>query len=381
MLLAVNTSEPPQSVAVCIDTRDGAGRNRLHGVAQHIRHLGWRMMLVRESGKAAAQDILRLAPDGIIAYLADRWLLNAATKLEVPLVDTAIGELAMPMTVSLDNHAIGRLAAEHLTQAGLPHFGYCGVAGRVASEQRRAGFAASLGERPLAAFSEPIPEGESRLESLTKWLKALPKPAGLLVFDDKLGERVLTACRWAGLAVPQQVAVLGIGNDELMCEVCWPTLSSISLPTSRLGFEAAKMLAQAMAGKTIRNPHRKLEPTEVMARGSTDVVAVDDPFIRKAIQFIRSEAGSLIGIQQVAEALGISRRTLDRRFADKLGRSAREELARVRMQSARTLLADKARPIAEIALNCGYATASSFSRAFRQHAGRWPSEYRDALQR
>lgn len=371
------TSTQPRAVAVCIDTRDGAGRNRLHGVAQYVRQHGWRMMLVRHGGEAAAQEVARLRPDGIIAYVADSWLLDAATKLDVPLVDTALSELAAPMTVSLDNDAVGRLAAEHLAQAGLKNFGYCGVNGRIASEQRRASFAAALGKRPLAAFSEPIGEGESSLDSLIVWLKRLPKPAGLLVFDDKLGERVLTACRWAGLVVPHQVAVLGIGDDELMCEVSWPTLSSIRLPTSRLGFEAAKLLAQAMNGGRIEAPHRKVEPTAVVARGSTDMVAVDDELVRAAVQFMRAHACSLIGVEQVAQALGVSRRTLDRRFLCALDRSVHEELAGMRIQMARRLLVNSSHRVAEVARSCGYGTAASFSRAFHKHTGRWPSDYRD----
>lgn len=370
---------PRRAVAVCIDTRDGAGRNRLHGVAQYLRRLGWRMMLVRHGGEAAAAEVARLAPGGIIAYVADRWLLQMARKLGVPLVDTALGELEVAMTVSLDNHAVGRLAAEHFAQAGLKNFGYCGVRGRAASEQRRASFAACLENRPLAAFSEQVSEGESRLEPLMRWLKQLPKPVGLLVFDDKLGERVLTACRWAHLAVPHEVAVLGIGNDELMCDVSWPTLSSISLPTPRLGFEAARMLANAMVGRKIRQPHLKVQPAGVVTRGSTDLVAVEDALVKAAVQFIRAQAGKLIGVEQVAQAVAVSRRTLDRRFAGALGRTVHAELARVRMQMARSLLADSSRAIAEVARGCGYGTAASFSRAFRQHSGRWPSEYRDDL--
>jgi LacI family transcriptional regulator len=222
-----------------------------------------------------------------------------------------------------------------------------------------------------------LSEGELNLDPLINWLKHLPKPVGLLVFDDKLGERVLTACRWANLSVPHEVAVLGIGNDELMCELSWPALSSVSLPTSRLGFEAAAMLAQAMAGKIIEAPHRKVQPTGVVARSSTDMVAVDDKLVKSAILFIRAQAGSLIGVKQVAQALNVSRRTLDRRFIDALGRTVRDELARMRMQMARGLLADNSRTIAAVARGCGYSTASSFSRAFRQHSGRRPSEYRE----
>lgn len=369
-----------RSIAVCIDTRDGAGRNRLHGVAKYIRRLGWRMMLVRLGGKAAATEVARLNPDGIIAYITDRWLLDVARQLSVPIVDTALSDLAVPMTVSVDNATIGRLAAEYLMHSGLKHFGYCGVKGRAVSGLRLASFGASLNGMPIHSFSDPVSEGESHLEPMMQWLRGLPKPVGLLAFDDKLGERVLTACRWASLAVPHQVAVLGIGDDELMCEVSWPTLSSVSLPASRLGFEAARMLVRTLGGQRIANPHRKVMPTGVVVRGSTDMVAVDDDLVRSAIAFIRAQAHTLIGSEQVVQALGTSRRTLDRRFAGSLGRTIREELVRVRMQRARSLLADASIPIAEISRTCGYGTPSSFSRAFRQHSGRWPSEYRDDVQ-
>lgn len=376
------TPAPPSArpVAVCIDTRDGAGRNRLHGVAQCLRSLGWRMMLVRESGRTAAREVIRLSPGGILAYVADRWLVAAASKLGVPLVDTALGEEGVPMTVSLDNHAVGRLAAAHFREAGLQHFGYCGVEGRLASEQRRKSLERWLGGAPVASFSEPVPEGEARLDALTHWLLQLPKPAGLLVFDDKLGERVLTACHWANLSVPHQVAVLGIGNDDLMCEVAWPGLSSISLPTSRIGYEAATMLVRTMTGQVIPESHVQIQPLGIVARGSTDLVATDDALVRSAVQFIRAHAGELIGVKQVAEALRVSRRTLDRHFLGALGRPARQELARVRMQRAAALLtAAKNLDLATVARNCGYSTRASFSRAFHQHTGRWPSVYREEL--
>ncbi len=369
----------PPAVAVCIDTRDGAGRSRLHGVAQYLRRPGWRMLLVRHTGRAAAREVVRLQPDGVIAYIADRWLLAAARAQKIPLVDTAFGELAVPMTVSLDNAAVARLAVEHFAQAGLKHVAYCGAKGRLASEQRRASLAAALGGKKLAAFADAVSEGEADLEPLLRWLRQLPQPVGVLVFDDKLGERVLAACRAAQLAVPQQVAVLGIGNDELMCEVSSPTLSSVSFPTPRLGYEAAHLLAQALARKKIREPHRQVQPTGVVARGSTDLVAVEDTLVKDAAGFIRAQAGNLIGVKHVAQSLNVARRTLDRRFAAALGRTAREELLRVRMNQARALLADPAQTIAAIARACGYGTAASFSRAFRQHTGHWPSAHRAEL--
>jgi len=372
---------PPRTVAVCIDTRDGAGRKRLHGVAQYARQHGWRMMLVRRPDREAAQEVRRLRPHGIVAYVADRWLVDVARRQKVPLADTAHGELEVPMMITLDSEAVGRLAADHFLGMGLQHFGYCGVRGRVASADRRTSLTGHLAAHghELLAFSQAVAEGESHLEPLMRWLQSLPKPVGVLAFDDKLGERVLTACRWAGLSVPEQVAVLGIGDDELMCEVSWPSLSSISFPTSRLGYEAAEMLDAAIGVRRTMELVRKIEPTGVTVRASTDTLAVADPLIRAAVAYIREHAGEPIGVKHVTMALDVSRRTLDRRFVDLLGRTVHDELAAVRMQIARKLLSEGDRPIAQIAESCGYATAASFSRAFHQSLGCWPSDYRNQV--
>ena len=371
----------PRTVAVCIDTRDGAGRKRLYGVAQYARRQGWRMLLVRRSGAEAAHEVARLRPQGIITYIADRWLISAARRVRAPLADTAYSEVDVPLRTTLDSDAVSRLAAEHLSGIGLRHFGYCGVRARAASAQRQAALAAHLAERgwKLHTFTQTIAEGEARIEPLVGWLQKLPKPVGILTFDDKLGERVLTACRWADLAVPDAVAVLGIGDDELMCEVSWPSLSSISCPTSRLGYEAAEMLDQAMNGQRPAQRVRQIPPTGVIVRGSTDMLAVADPLVREAVRFIRTHAGEAIGVKHVAAAFDVSRRTLDRRFEDALGRTVHDELTGVRMQIARSLLTDSLRTVSEIATACGYETGPSFSRAFRQHAGCWPTEYRNQV--
>jgi LacI family transcriptional regulator len=339
------------------------------------------MLLVRRRGFRGAQEVKRLKPDGVIAYIADRRLVETTRRLGIPLVDTAMGESSIPLVVSLDNDAVGRLAAEHFVSLGLASFGYCGVRGPLASEERRTGFAKHLAlrSRTLAAFSQRLIEGESQMEPLIRWLQGLPKPVGVLTFDDKLGERVLSACRWSSLSVPHEVAVLGIGNDELMCEVSWPSLSSISFPTQRLGFEAAEMLELAMRERTIREELRRVQPTGVTVRASTDMLAVEDALIRSAVEFIRKQAGNAIGVKHVAAALAVSRRTLDRRFADILGRTVHEELTAARMHMARNLLTEGGQTVAEIAAACGYESAPSFSRAFRSQSGCWPTDYRNQV--
>jgi len=375
------TTPPPKCAAVCIDTRDGAGRRRLRGVAQYAQQNAWRMMLVRRRGQEAAREVAQLRPDGIIAYIAEQPLVDAADRLSVPLVDTAISEVDVAMSVSLDNRDVGRLAAESLSRLGLKHFGYCGVRGKRASAERQSYFAQHLrrGDLTFAAFSQRIAEGESRMKPLTAWLESLPKPVGILTFDDKLGERVLTGCRWSDLPVPDRVAVLGIGNDDLVSKLTWPSLSSINVPAERIGFEAADILDHAMRSVPIAQPRRRILPTGVTMRGSTASLAVQDTAVESAARFIRQRAGDAIGVEHVARAVGVSRRTLDRRFAKALGRSVHEELTAVRMQNACVLLSESLETVAGIARACGFRTAASFSRAFHRQMGCWPVEYRNRV--
>lgn len=370
---------PAKKVAVCIDSRDGAGRRRLHGVAQYAQQHAWQMMLVRREGEEAVREVALLQPQGIIAYIADRKLIDAATFLSVPLVDTAISEVDVPRSVSLENGEVGRLAAATLTRLGLRHFGYCGVLGKRVSGERRTFFEQYLQQSgySLIAFSQRVAEGESRIGPLIAWLKSLPQPIGILTFDDKLGERVLTACRWADLPVPGRIAVLGIGNDDLISKLTWPPLSSINVPAERIGYEAARILGCAMQNKPIEEPQLKISPTGVTARGSTALLAVMDPAVESAARFIHDHAGEMIGVEHVARAVGVSRRTLDRRFAKALGRTVHEELTVNRIQNACTLLSESLNSVASIAEECGYATPASFSRAFRRQMGCWPTEFRN----
>ncbi len=339
------------------------------------------MMLVRRRGKEAVREVMRLRPLGIIAYIADQMLADAAGHLRAPLVDTAISEVKVPLSVSLDNCEVGRLAAESLIRLGLKHFAYCGVRGKLASAERQREFTRHLkaGGFTLASFSQNIAEGESRMRALTTWLESLPKPLGILTFDDKLGERVLTACHWSGLAVPEQVAVLGVGNDDLISRLTWPPLSSIDVPAERIGFEAGGILSCAMNGIAIEQPQRKILPSGVTMRGSTALLAVEDPLVRASARYIREHAGQAIGVEHIALALNVSRRTLDRRFIKAVGRSVHEELASTRMLNARVLLSESPETVAKIATACGFLTAASFSRAFHRQTGCWPVEYRNRM--
>ena len=368
-----------RTVVVCVDTCDEAGRSRLCGIAQYARQANWRIMHVCNHGKETAQEVAMLEPDGIIAYAADEWLMGLSKKMSVPLVDTMETGLSAPMTVSPDEDDVCRLAAEHFAKIGLTNIGYCGVESSAISERRKEAFLAQFSGNAVTAFFQNFTEKELDIQPMIAWLRQLPKPVGLLAFDDKLGKRILNACRHAKINVPIQIAVVGVNNDRLICELCWPPLSSLEIQHNRIGVEASELLDLAMQGKFVEKPHQKIAPVELVIRGSSGAPPVDDPLVKTAINLIREQAGKYVGVEQVAARLRVSRRNLDRRFSVALGRTVHDELADVRMKMARTYLADNSMKVASVAQACGFASAASFSRSFRMNFGLWPTDYRGQI--
>jgi LacI family transcriptional regulator len=211
---------------------------------------------------------------------------------------------------------------------------------------------------------------------MSRWIRDLPKPIGLLACDDDRGREVMEACRAAGAQVPEDVAVMGVDNDELLCDLSDPPLSSVAFDTERAGYEAAALLGGLMLGR-IREPRRILvEPMYVVARRSTDVLALDDRAVAAALRFIHDTAGRPIGVGEVIRQVPLSRRTLELRFRRVVGRSIHEEIQRVRLERARQLVAETDLSIGMIAENCGFAGAGHLTRSFARTFGLPPSRYR-----
>jgi LacI family transcriptional regulator len=231
----------------------------------------------------------------------------------------------------------------------------------------------------VCAFFPPCrrpPPAEEERQELAVWLASLPKPVGVMACNDDRGLEVLEACRDAGLHVPDEVAVLGVDNDEMLCGLSDPPLSSVDVGVERAGFEAAALLDRMMKGK--RPPARPtvLAPYGVVVRRSTEILKVDDPDLQQMIRFIRENACTGIFVEQAMAHSGLSPSTLNRRFQKLLGRSPKEEITRVRLEEAKRLLAETDQSVAEVATRCGFAELKHFSRAFRTWAGITPSAHR-----
>ncbi|AWI10365.1 xylose operon transcription regulator XylR [Ereboglobus luteus] len=371
----------PLHVAVCIDTRDGPGRERLLGCYQYALERNWRLYLIRQDNADEIAKLAGISLDGAIFYDRSRELQEAVKNKNVVCVETSARHLPLDdAAVFVDDEALVRVAVEHLRAVGFEFFGYCGLAGSSPSTAR-AKHLMELSGPAGHTFEDQRRDGQMDIEKLMRWLRSLPKPVGVLAFDDKMGERVLAACRWAGIRVPDEVGVIGIGDDELICELTLPRLTSVALPTRRIGRAAAETLERLLSGESPEQRWQRVAPLEVVSRASTDRLPPARPAVLKAVDFIRAESHRLIGTDEVAEAVGMSRRTLERAFNADLGQTVHDFFVELRLQNARRLLRQTEMPLEAVSRGSGYSSLSSFMRMFAARTGKSPREYREHYRR
>jgi LacI family transcriptional regulator len=378
--------EQRRRVALLVETSNSYGRELLHGVRAWGREQQAWSMRLSEHGRGAGLPpwLKEWRGDGIIARVDNAAIAAALRRSRVPVVDVSAA-LATPVfpRVVTDSAAATGLAAEHLRERGFRHFAYCGDAqfhwsaqrGRFFDEQVKAMGAAVAHFVQPAAKAGPV-GAEVEQAALVAWLRALPKPVGVLACYDVRGQQVLEACHEAGLAVPDEVAVIGVHNDELLCDLCDPPLTSVIPDARRTGYEAAALLEQMMNGADVPVTTRRIEPVGVAARQSTDVVAVADKRVSAAVRFIRERAVSGIDVADVLRAVPMSRTLLERKFKQLIGHSPHEHIQRVRMERVKALLVTTELSVGAIAERVGVEHPEYLSVAFRRVSGLSPREYR-----
>jgi len=382
-------------VAVIVSSYKDAHRKIAAGVGQYSQQVGNWSVYVEAEPAARIPDLRQWRSDGIIADLGDREIARAVLNSGIPVV--GIGGFASPELlertlgkqvpyVATDNIAIGRMGADHLLECGFEHLAYCGipwVATNSWVEWRRRGFVARLAEAGLRSHSflgrhrtaKRWPQLQAELKL---WLSTLPRPVGIMACNDARAHHVLEACREAGLRVPEDVAVLGVDNDLMMCEMSIPSLSSIEQDVLGIGYRAGAALDRLMHGKRVP-PWTRVDPKIIVTRQSTTIVAVKDPLVATALRFIHSHTGDLIQVEQVTGALGVSRTTLDSRFRQILGRTTHDEIERTRLRMAKTLLATTDLPLRIIATRSGFRNDNYMGYVFRRALGVSPGVYRKQL--
>lgn len=382
---------PIPHVALLIETSRTYGRDLLRGVRRYIAEHGpWSVYMESRALDSRVPAWLRSwHGDGILTRSASPAIVQAIRQIEVPAVELRATTFkhGFPF-LGVDNSAVGKMIAGHLLERGLRHFGVFELPTEDYFQQRRQDFVASLAQRgyPCAVYQAPQSreqpaDWEEHQRSLAEWVAALPKPVGIMACTDQLGFWLLDACRRAGVAVPEQAAVVGVENEETLCTMSSPPLSSVQFNGERIGYEAAALLGRLMEGGAPPTGPILVPPLGIVVRRSSDMVALEDEDVAAAVRFIGQHACRGIDAEDVVAEVQLSRSTLERRMRMVLGRSIKAEIARVRFDRVQQLLTDTDLSLAEIARRCGFRYPQYLAEAFRRRFGQTPGTFRGATRR
>ncbi len=392
-----SSSSPGPLVAIVVDPSLSYDREIAKGVAQYAREVGdWRLYVEEEQDRRLP-DFDAWPGQGIIASFDTKWVAGRVTAAGLPVVAVGGGGGAFDAAsgipyVDTDNERIAILAAEHLLERAIPHFGFYGLSPAritVWSDARREAFSRRLHAAGRSMETLVARHDSTRwalLQSeLKTWLDGLPKPVGIMACDDVRARHVLEACRSLGLRVPHDVAVIGVDDDEFVCELSDPPLSSVAQAARRVGYEAAFLLDRLMRPTNVATdkkmagpvpPRTVVPPVGVVARRSTDTLAVADPVIAAAIRTIRERAVLGLGIAELVAGSKLSRWQLEDRFRRVVGRSIHDDMLFVRLNEARRLITTTDLPLKQVAPRSGFRSVAYMTTLFRRHFTTTPAALR-----
>jgi LacI family transcriptional regulator len=373
-------------VALIVEMSGIYGRKILEGVASYLRsHQPWSVFLEQRELRAPPPPwFLRRRWDGIICRSTTHGLAQAIRRRKIPTVDLndLYGGLGLPRILS-DMQAIGRLGAEHFLERGFRNFAFCGFGDQTWSALRRDGFrdCLTLGGHACSVYESPwhgrhAPEWDKDQQRIADWIRSLPTPLGLMACNDVRGQQILNVCHNLDVAVPEEVAVVGVDDEEVLCDLCDPPLSSVIPNPERIGYEAAELLDHLMAGGTPPYKEKTVPPLGVKMRQSSDVSGIDDPDVATAVTFIREHACQGMSVEQVVDHVAISRSQLERRFRKYLGRSPQAEIRRVQLRRVMQLLAETDLTLESIANLTGFQHPEYMSVLFKRMTKQTPRDYR-----
>jgi LacI family transcriptional regulator len=372
-------------VFVLVETTSGYGRGILEGIGQYRHeHQGWSVFFdERGLEELPPRWMKSWRGDGIIARTANRRVRRKLDNFQVPRVELLGLQEDEPAKVHGDNRAAGRMAAAHLLGCGLRSFGFFAGGNPWWIANCREGFCEELQSHgfPCSIYRPPVrdnrilPQWHERQEaSLTRWLLSLPQPCGVFCVTD--ARIVLEFCRRLDISVPERMAILGEDDDPVVCSVSSPPLSAIDFDSKQIGYKAAALLDRMMAGAAAPKAIEWIAPLRVVPRQSTDIVAVEDDEMARAIRFIREHACSEIDVDDVVAAACISRRALERRFQNLFGRTPKSEILRVRLEHAKLLLSTTLLSVETVARRSGFSAFRHFAEVFQRETGTTPRAYR-----
>lgn len=358
-------------IVLLVESSRASGRAILNGVANYARYHGPWSFYWEPGGLEKVGPMLKtLDADGII--LRDMDKLREVRAFDIPAVVVGYSRKEIPglINVITDSARIGRMAAEHLLLCGFKYFACCSYRRTPWAGKREKSFNEHIEAAGFKVFNQLTPppaqiNWPQQHRTMAKWLLSLPKPIGLLACNDDMGVQVMEACKLADLPVPDAVGVIGVDNDEVVCGLADPAMSSVALNFERAGYESAQALDHLLRRQGGLPPQIFVQATHIVARRSTDVVAVEDPAVARAMRFIRDHTRGPVAVAEVARAAGLSRRVLERRFRHEFNSSIQTEIRRVRTDQIARLLVETHLPISEIADSLGFPDVQHFARYFR----------------
>ena len=373
------------TVFLLIDSSRAYERALLKGIAHYSQmHGPW--IFVHEGPfweKHSRKDLLdrMKSADGII--MREGPFMKEILNLRIPAIVSNYATEDIPGLPNIisDHVAIGRLAAEHLLERGFRQFAFCGYPELFWSNQRCEGFTQRIKKAGFEWTDYRPPKTirqhwKNELPFMMEWLKELPKPVGLFTCVDERSQQVAEACKKSALRIPDEVAILGVDNDEMICMLSSTPLSSVAITAEKGGYEAAAVLDRLMKGKKKSTATIQISPSHIVTRTSTDIVTVADDHVARALTFIRDNSKRELQVGDVAQAAGLSRRVLEKRFRKTVNRSIHEQIRQERVGLIIKLLADPTLRITDIAYSMGFPDAAHIARYFRSQTGLSTATYR-----
>ena len=381
-------------IALLVETSSKIGRDLLQGIQRFSHeHNNWNLDLQPGGLNQVLPDPRTWRGTGFVARAFSPSLFKKILKTRLPTVFFTLSDQQRKvvagraiMEVLVDAQSVGELAARHLRERGLQHFAFVGPPDNPDwSRRRQHAFSNCLSRNNLKlhVYEGPVQPQRSwtaECRFMIRWLKRLPKPLGVMATNDARGLQVLDACRQAGLAVPHEVAVIGVDNDELICSLCHPPLTSITLGAVDAGYRTAGALHALMQYERVQVRQIFIPATQVIARESTATAVASDWRAEKARRFILQKAGEMIQVRDVVDYVGVSRRSLEAHFARTVGHSLLQEILRVRIEKVKSmLLSSGGGPIHLMAQRAGFSNANYLCKAFKKAVGCSPQAYRAHL--
>jgi len=373
-------------VILLIETARAFGRGLLRGITKYsCIHGPWVFYRQSERPENTLPRLKNWGADGMIMHATRDVKIEKILFMGIPTIicPHVKGPIQGFPNIVGDDDAIGRIAVEYLLERGFRNFGFCGFDNMFWSKNRAQSFCKAVVNAGFEVYFYKQPKSrtqrlwEHEQTLMADWLKSLPRPVGVMACNDERGQHVTEACKIVDLHVPEEVAIIGVDNDQFICDLCDPPLSSIAYNSERAGYEAADLLDDLMAGKKkIANQEIVIHATHVVPRQSTDILAIEDVEVARAVRFIRQHSKEAIQVSDVVDTVALSRNSLYQKFRKILGRSPNEEIRRIRVEEITKMLVETSMPISQIASVLEYASTPHIARYFRREKGMSPMAYR-----